>query len=45
VAALTQGVVGEVEHMIGLVIRQMNLEQVQAFVDGVHEPNLADEGV
>jgi hypothetical protein len=35
--AVAQRVVGQVEYMIGLVVRQVNLEQVQFFIDGVDE--------
>ena len=40
-----RGVVGEVEDVIGLVVGQVDLEQVQAPVDGVDEAELAGQGV
>ena len=43
--AVAQGVVGEVEHVIGLVVGQVDLEQVQAAVDGVDEAELAGQQV
>ena len=43
--AVAQGVVGEVEHVIGFVIRQMDLEQVQAAVDGVDQAELPGQEV
>ena len=33
--AIAQGVISQVEHMIRLVIGQMNLEQVQLVIDGI----------
>ena len=41
--AVAQGVVGEVEDVVGLVIGQMDLEQVQAVVDGVDQAELAGQ--
>ena len=41
--AVAQGVVGEVQHVVGLVIRQMDLEQVQAPVDGLGQAQLPDQ--
>src|SRR5262249_40817835 len=38
--AVAQGVVGDVEHVIGLVVRQMDLEHMQASVDVVDEADL-----
>jgi hypothetical protein len=35
--AVTQGVVSQVEHVIRLVVRQMDLQQVQAFIDGIDQ--------
>jgi hypothetical protein len=35
--AVAQGVVSEVEHMIGFVVRHMNQEQVQVAIDGIDE--------
>ena len=43
--AVAQGVVGEVEHVIGLVIGQMNLEQVQLVIDGIDQADLAGQDV
>lgn len=43
--AVAEGVVSQVEHVIGLVIRQMNLEQVQTPVNGVNQPELAGQQV
>ena len=43
--AVAQGVVGEVEDVVGLVVGQVDLEQVQAVVDGVDEAELAGQGV
>ena len=43
--AVAQGVVGEVEDVIRLVVRQMDLEQVQPVVDGLGEPELAHQEV
>jgi hypothetical protein len=42
---IAQGVVGEVEDVIRLVVRQVELEQVQAAVDGFGEPEFAHEEV
>ena len=41
--AVAQGVVSDVENVIGLMIGQMDLEKMQAFVDGVDEAALACE--
>jgi hypothetical protein len=43
--ALAEGVVGEVEDVIGLVIGQMNLEQVELSVDSVEESQVVGEGM
>jgi hypothetical protein len=43
--ALAEGVVDEVENVIGLVLGQMNLEQVELSVDGVEESQVAGEGM
>ena len=43
--AVAQGVVGDVEDVVGLVVGQVELEQVQALVDGVDEAELAGQGV
>jgi hypothetical protein len=37
--AVAEGVVGQVEHVIRLVVRAMDLQEVQAAVDGLHEPD------
>jgi len=34
--AIAQGVVGDVEHMIGLMVGQVNLEQVQPPINGLN---------
>ena len=39
-AAAGQEVVGDVQDVVALVIRQVPLEQVEAFVDGPDEPEL-----
>ena len=41
--AVAQGVVGEVEDVIRLVKRQMDLEQVQPVVDGVDQADLSSQ--
>ena len=41
--AVAQGVVGEVEHVIGFVVGQVDLEQVQALVDGVDQADAPGE--
>ena len=38
-----QRVIGNVEHVIGLVIGSMKLEQLQTFIDPPIEPDVADE--
>ena len=43
--AVTEGVVGDVEDVVGLVVGQVHLEEVQALVDGVNESELAGQGV
>jgi hypothetical protein len=43
--AVAQGIVGEVEDVIGLVVRQVDLEQVQAAVEGLGEAELAHQEV
>ena len=35
--AVAQGVVGDVEHVVGFVVGQVQLEQVQASIDGVDQ--------
>ena len=35
--AVAQGVVGEIEHMIGFVVRQVQFEQVQAGINGLDQ--------
>ena len=41
--AVAQGVVGEVEDVIALVIGEVELEQVESLVDGLDEAELADQ--
>jgi hypothetical protein len=43
--AVAQGVVGDVEDVVGLVIREMGLEQVQALVDGLGQAESVGEHV
>ena len=43
--AVAQGVVGEGQDVVGLVVGEMELEQVQAVVDGVDEADPACQGV
>src|ERR1700676_1368241 len=43
--AVADRVVGEVENVIGLVVRQMNFEQVQLFVDGRNQADAARQEV
>jgi hypothetical protein len=43
--AVGQGVVGEGQDVVGLVVGQVELEQVQATVDGLDEADLACQGV
>ena len=43
--AIAQGVVSQIEHMIGFVIRQMNLEKLESFVDGVNEADASGQQV
>src|SRR4029077_2187824 len=43
--SLTQGVVGEIEHVIGFVKGSMKLQQFQMPVDGVDEAELASQGM
>ena len=40
-----QQVVGDVEHVVGLVVGQMELQQAEALVDGLVEPELAYQEV
>ena len=40
---VAQRVVGQVEHVVALVIRQVNLQQVQAAVDRLSQTELADQ--
>jgi hypothetical protein len=42
---VAQRVVGDVEDVVGLVIGQVDLEQVQSFVDGLGQPDLLSESV
>jgi len=41
--AVAQGVVGEVQDVVALVIREVVLEQVESFVDGLGQSELANE--
>ena len=41
--AVAQCIVGEVEDVITLVIREVVLQQVESFVNGLGEPEPADE--
>ena len=41
--AVAQGVVGEVQDVVGLVVGEVELEQVESLVDGLGEAELADE--
>jgi hypothetical protein len=43
--AVAQGVVGEVEDVVGFVVGQVDLEDVQPAVDGVDEAELPRQGV
>jgi len=43
--AVAQGVVPQGEDVVGLVVGEVELEEVQAAVDGVDEADLAGEGV
>ena len=43
--AATQGIEGEIEDVIGFVIREMDEEKVQVFVDGGDETNFLGEFV
>ena len=43
--AVAQGVVGEVQDVVTLVIREVVLEQVESLVDGLGEPEFPDEEV
>jgi hypothetical protein len=44
-SAVTERVVGEVKDVVGFMVRQMNLEDVQLAVDGVNEAELPGQGV
>jgi len=41
--AVAQGVVGQVEHVIRLVVRTMDFQQMQPAVDALHKANLAGQ--
>ena len=41
--AVAEGVVGEVQDVVGLVIGEVELEQVEPLVDGLGEPEFADQ--
>jgi len=43
--AVAQSVIGDIEYMIGFVIGEMNLEQVQFAIDGVDESNASSQQV
>src|SRR5439155_20567205 len=43
--AIAQSVVGEVEDVIRLVVRQVDAQQVQSAVDGLGQPKLAHQQV
>jgi hypothetical protein len=42
-ALVAQHVVGQVQHVVRLLIRPIDLEQMQPLVDGLGEPEFADE--
>jgi len=44
-AALAQGVVSDIEDVVGLMIGQMDLEQMEAIIDGIDQSELQDEGM
>ena len=41
--AVAQGVVGDVEDVVGLVVGQVELEQVESLVDGLGQAEFADQ--
>ena len=41
--AVAQGVIGDIQDMIGFVIGEMNLEQMEALVDAIDEPDFLGE--
>ena len=41
--AVAQRIEGEIQHVIALVVGQVNLQQVQSPVDGVGQPQFADQ--
>ena len=43
--AVTQGVIGNIQYVIGFMIRKMNLEQMEALVDEVDQPDLLGKQV
>src|SRR5262249_17001072 len=43
--AIAQRIVGEVEDMVGFMVRQMDLEDVELGVDSLHEAELSCQGV
>ncbi len=43
--AAAQHVVGQVQHMIGLVVRQVHLQQLQPVIDLLDQPQLGDQPV
>ena len=42
-SAVTEGVVGNIQNMIGFVIGETNFEQVKALIDGIDESDALDE--
>ncbi len=44
-SAVTEGVVSDVEDVVGIVVGQVLLKQVQSLVDGVNESELSGQGV
>jgi hypothetical protein len=43
--AVAEGVVGDVEDVVGVVVGEMFLEDVESLVDGVDKSELSDESV
>ena len=43
--AVTQGVVGDVENVVGLVIGQVDLQEVKSLVDGLDQTEVAGQGM
>lgn len=42
-SAVAKGVISEIQYMVGFVIREMNLEQMEASIDGIGEPDAIGE--